>query len=178
MSNIKLHPGQTQIYSDLFVQKSVRYAVAACCRGWGKSVEGCAAACTAIQELLALPEDVPNKNVFIIAPTFSQVTDIYYPVLTNLFKQHQYTVNVPSKQGGVFKYPKGVELRLVSYEAVERLRGEGCYFVVCDEVRDWTTGIGFKEAWEGVIQPCITTRWSRKMSNIYGASSPGRASVS
>jgi len=55
------------------------------------------------------------------------------------------------------------------------MRGKGAYFVVLDEVRDWKKGIGLKEAWEGVIQPCIITRWSPKQAKLYGAPSPGRS---
>jgi len=37
MRNIRLHPGQSEIFDDLFVSKTIRNAVACCCRGWGKS---------------------------------------------------------------------------------------------------------------------------------------------
>lgn len=38
-------------------------------------------------------------------------------------------------------------------------------------------GISPKEAWQGVIQPCIITRWSPKRAEAYGARSAGRALI-
>ena len=51
------------------------------------------------------------------------------------------------------------------------------YFVVWDEVSSCKKGISPKEAWQGVIQPCIITRWSGKRAQAYGAKSPGRALI-
>jgi hypothetical protein len=172
--SVILHPGQSEVYSDLFVKKTCRYAVAVCSRGWGKSYFAAVSASTAVFELLELATVVPNKNVYIIAPTYAQVTDIYYPLLAYELGLEAYAIR-SSKDLGRFWFPRGVELRLVSYEAVERLRGQGAYFVVMDEVRDWTKGSGFKEAWESIIQPCINTRWSRKRAKQLFARSPGRA---
>ena len=78
---ITLHPGQSQIFSDLFITKSIRNAVAVTSRGWGKSHLAATCAVQAIFELLQLHPSIPNKNVFIIAPTYAQVTDIYFPLL-------------------------------------------------------------------------------------------------
>lgn len=174
MTKLVLHPGQSQIFSDLFVTKEVTNAVAVCSRGFGKSHLGGVSAIQAVFELLQLKEEVPNKNVYIIAPTYDQVTDIYFPLLMYQLGMEQY-VTKHSKDAGALWFPKDVNLRLVSYEAVARLRGKGAYFVVNDEVRDWTKGIGFKEAWEGIIQPCITTRWGAKRAAQLGAPSCGRS---
>lgn len=171
---IELHPGQSQIFRDLFVDKTCRYATAVCSRGWGKSYFAGTAAVQAVAELTALPADVPNKNVYVIAPTYDQVTDIYHPLIAYQLGMEEYALK-HSKDSGRFWFPNAVELRLVSYEAVERMRGKGAYFVVLDEVSSWTKGIGFKEAWESVIQPCITTRWSPANALRLGAPSPGRA---
>ena len=51
------------------------------------------------------------------------------------------------------------------------------YFVVWDEVSSCKKGISPKEAWQGVIQPTIITRWSNKRALTYGARSPGRALI-
>lgn len=174
MTDIVLHEGQSQVFSDLFIDKTVLNAVAACSRGWGKSYFAAVAAIQAVFELLELDIDVPNKNVYIIAPTYSQVTDIYHPLLAFQLGLEDHCLR-HSKDAGRFWFPKGVELRLVSYEAIERLRGTGAYFVVLDEVRDWTKGQGLKSAWESVIQPCIGTRWSKQNAKMYGAVSPGRS---
>lgn len=176
MANVELHPGQSQVYYDLFVECKIRYAVAICSRGWGKSYFAATAAATAVFELLQLAKEVPNKTVYIIAPTYTQVTDIYYPLLNYQLGMEDYALR-SSKDLGRFWFKDGVELRLISYEAIERLRGLGAYFVVCDEPSSWTKGVGLQEAWQGIIQPCITTRWSPQRALEYNAVSPGRALV-
>lgn len=174
MTKMVLHPGQSTIFNDLFIRKSVQHAVAVCTRGFGKSHLGAVAGVTAAFELMELPSSVPNKNVFIIAPTHSQVTDIYYPLIIYQLGMEAYATK-HSKDTGRIHFPNNVELRLISYEAIERVRGLGCYFAVNDEVRDWTSGGGFKDAWESIISPCISTRWSPKQAGWVGAKSPGRS---
>ena len=51
------------------------------------------------------------------------------------------------------------------------------YFVVWDEVSSCKKGIHPREAWQSVIQPCITTRWSQQRADAYGARSAGRALI-
>jgi hypothetical protein len=174
MSNILLHEGQSEIFADLFVRKEIAHAVAACSRGWGKSYFAAVCATHAVFELLSLKAEVPNKNVYIIAPTYGQVTDIYHPLLADAIGLDKHCLK-HSKDLGRFWFPKGVELRLLSYEAVARMRGHGAYFVVNDEVRDWTKGIGLKEAWQSIIKPCITTRWSAQNAARFNAPSRGRS---
>jgi hypothetical protein len=171
---IKLHATQSLVYEDLFVRKVCRHAVAVACRGWGKSHKAAVASISAVWELMSLPKWVPNKNVAIIAPTYSQVTDIYFPLLMYQLGMEKYVVK-HSKPDGRLWFPGNVELKLISFEAVERLRGTGLYFAVNDEPSSWTKGIGFKDAWESVIEPCISTRWSPKRAAIYNAPSPGRS---
>jgi hypothetical protein len=174
---ITLHEGQSEIFESLMVDQTYRFVVDVCSRGWGKSYLACACATTAVFELLELDWRVPNKNVAIIAPTFDQVTDIYYPMLTYEFGLDAHTVKPPSKDTGRFLFDKNVELRLMSYEAVERMRGKGYYFVVWDEPASCVKGISPKSAWEGIIQPTIVTRWSKERARIYKSRSPGRALV-
>jgi hypothetical protein len=175
MPNIVLHKGQSEILADLFIKKICRNAVAVCSRGWGKSFFAASAAMVAVNELLQLMPSVTNKNVYIIAPTYSQATDIYFPLLMYTFSVADMCIKPPSKDTGRFIFPNGVELHLVSYEAVERLRGSGAYFVVCDEVSSWTKMGGHKEAWQGILEPCIVTRWSPKRAKAINAKSPGRS---
>jgi len=174
---VNLHTAQAQVYKELFVDQKFRYVTACCSRGFGKSYLAATAAVTAVFELLELDESIPNKNVYIIAPTFDQVRDIYFPLLVNDFGIDRYTTRYPSADTGKFKFPKGVELRLVSFESVERLRGKGCYFAVLDEISSWIKKPGAKEAWQGIIQPLITTRWSPQRAADVGSRSPGRALI-
>ena len=159
MSNIILHPGQSMVYRELFLNDFHRFIVAVCSRGWGKSYFAATTACTAVSQLLTLPRSVPNKRVGIIAPTHDQVTDIYYPMLAYEMGLEDAALK-SSKDLGRFWFPNDVELHLISYEAVERMRGKGYYLIVCDEPSSWTKGLGLKDAWQGIIEPCIVTRWS------------------
>jgi len=174
MADIVLYPNQSQIFSDLFVEKTVVHGVAVCSRGFGKSHLGATAAIQACWELVELPKNVPNKLVTIVAPTYQQVTDVYYDMLLYQLGLIDYAIK-PSKDTGRIPLPNNVLLRLVSYEAIERLRGGGIYFTVNDETRDWTSGGGFKDAWESVLEPCISTRWGAKKAALLGAPSCGRS---
>ena len=77
---IELHQGQSQIVNDLFVEKSCRYAVVNASRGFGKSYLAATTAMIAVQELMELPPEVPNKNVALIAPTYSQMEKVNTPL--------------------------------------------------------------------------------------------------
>lgn len=174
MADITLYPGQSEIFRDLFVEKTVVHAVGVCCRGFGKSHLGGTAAIQACWELVAMPANIPNKLVTIVAPTYAQVTDVYYDMLLYQLGLVDYAIK-PSKDTGRIPLPNNTLLRLVSFEAIERLRGGGIYFTVNDETRDWTSGGGFKDAWESVLEPCISTRWGPKKAKELGAPSQGRS---
>lgn len=124
MMTIRLHESQSLVYREMFVEKKHRFAVVNCSRGWGKSFLAGVAATTAIFELLELPVRVPNKTVYIIAPTYDQVKDIYYPLINYDLGMEHYAIK-SSRDQGRFLFPNNVELRLLSYESAERMRGKG-----------------------------------------------------
>ena len=176
MEEVVLHEGQSDVISDLFVEQACRYAVVNASRGFGKSFLAATAAMIAVQELMELPADVPNKNVAIIAPTYAQAIDIYYPLIAYILGAEAYAEK-SSRVAGTFWFPNNVILKIWSYEASERMRGSGQYFVVADEVCSWKgAGSSLKESWESVIQPCIATRWSEKNAKKYNAN-PGKALI-
>lgn len=160
---VKLHRGQSQIFKDQFVDRFHRYIVLCCSRGFGKSFLGAAMSVAAVNELLQLPHWVPNKNVGILAPTFDQVTDIYYDVLAQVMGLEALAKSA-SKDRGKFVFHNGTELHLLSYEAVSRARGKGYYFFLWDEVASCKKNP--KDAWESVIQPTVGTRWSPKRARL------------
>ena len=173
---INLHEGQSDVIRDLFVDKSCRYAVVNASRGFGKSYLAATAAIVAVQELMELDESVPNKNVALIAPTYSQAVDIYYPLIAWQLGMEDFA-DKASKAAGTFWFPNNVQLKLWSYEASQRMRGTGQYFVVADEVTSWKgAGMNLKESWESIIQPCVSTRWSPQNAKKFGANS-GRALI-
>jgi len=173
---IKLHEKQSEVIRDLFVNKSNRYAVVNASRGFGKSYLAATAAIIAVQELMNLDEDVPNKNVALIAPTYSQAVDIYYPLIAWQLGMEDFA-DKASKAAGQFWFPNNVQLKLWSYEASQRMRGTGQYFIVADEVTSWKgAGMNLKESWESIIQPCVATRWSPMNAKKFNANS-GRALI-
>jgi hypothetical protein len=177
MPSIKLHPGQSRVFKDVMVDGKYRYGVVCAARGWGKSYFAGTTALQAVQELVNMPADVPNKNVAIIAPTYQQVVDIYYPLLAWQLGLEDFAVK-HSRSAGQFWLPNNVMLKLWSYEASERMRGTGQYLVILDEVCSWKgAGTNLKESWESVIEPCVTTRWSPMMQKKWNSPFPGRAIV-
>jgi len=175
--SLTLHAGQSEIINDLFVAKNCRYSVVCASRGFGKSYLAATAAILAVQELMSMPAHIPNKNVAIIAPTYQQCVDIYFPLIAYQMGMEDYCDKM-SQHSGTFWFPGNVTLKLWSYEASQRLRGSGQYFVVLDEVTSFKgAGSTFKESWESVVQPCITTRWSEDRAADFNAPSPGRALV-
>lgn len=173
---IKLHWGQSRVYKELFIDKTCRFSVVNCSRGWGKTHLAATAAATAVFELMQLADDVPNKSVDIVAPTHDQATEIYHPLMAYELGLEDFALS-HSRDTGKFLFPGNVRLNLTSYEAIERMRGKGKYFVVWDEPSSCKKGAGPKDAWESVIQPCITTRWSETHARAYDATSPGRALI-
>lgn len=173
---IVLHPAQSQIFGDLMVSRIHRHIAAVCARGFGKSYVGGAIAVAGAGELLQLDASVPHKLVTIIAPTHSQAIDIYYPLLAYEFGLESACTEV-SRANGYFRLPRNVEIRLVSFEAIERLRGLGIYLAIQDEISSYTKSPGAKGAFEEIIEPCIITRWSEDRAKEYGAVSPGRSAT-
>lgn len=161
MSRTVLHPAQSAPIRHLFPTiggKYVRYAPVVASRGFGKSFGAAGGAVMGVKELLAMPMSTPNKNVSIIAPTFDQVTDIYWPLLAHGMGLERIAMRA-SRDLGRFWFRNGTQLRLWSYEAIERMRGTGQFMVALDEVTSWRGKPGLQDAWESIIHPAMVTRW-------------------
>jgi len=111
---IELHDKQSEVIRDLFVDNTCRYSVVNASRGFGKSYLAATAAIIAVQELINLPAEVPNKNVALIAPTYSQAVDIYYPLIAWQLGMEDFA-DKASKAAGQFWFPNNVQLKLWSY---------------------------------------------------------------
>lgn len=171
---VNLHPNQSNIFSGLFLERAARFWALNAGRGFGKSLLAGAVAIQAAFELNQLPADVPDKFVYIIAPTFDQVTEYYYPMLMHQFGLADYGVEGTERTGRLI-FPRRTEIRMLSYESIERMRGKGAYFVVWDEVSSCKKGMNPKRAWDSIIRPAIITRWSQMKASQFGAPSAGRA---
>lgn len=171
---IQLHPNQSRIYDSLLISRIARFWALNAGRGFGKSLLAGSIAVGAAMELQRLPASVPDKFVYLIAPTFDQVTEYYYPLLMHQFGLIEHGV-YGSERGGRLFFPNNTEIRMLSYESIERMRGKGAYFVVWDEISSCYKGMTPKQAWDSIIRPAIITRWSAMKARQFGAPSPGRA---
>jgi hypothetical protein len=178
MTVIRLHRAQSEVITDLFGPNpdyNMRFEVVVGSRGLGKSYLAGAAVSLAASELESLSEDIPNKNITLICGTHTQVLDIYVPLLNYTFGLDQRSYKHSASQGRWY-FPNGSTITCRSAEAIERLRGTGQYLIVGDEMPTWTVPNSSHEtAWESVMAPCITTRWSPERARYMGAPSPGRA---
>jgi tRNA(Met) C34 N-acetyltransferase TmcA len=182
MGTIRLTEQQADIYSYLFKpldrnneqEWKVRNGVVCASRGFGKSYLAGTVAASAISQLETLDRGVPNKQVVIIAPTLASVTSIYQPLLDNEFGFK----DIAKFDGRyyTYKFKNNSILRLFSFEMIERLRGQGVHTLICDEITSWSNDDSkVKEAWESVIYPCVTTRWSPMRAKVLEAHCPGRS---
>lgn len=178
MTEIRLHKAQSEVINDLFGPNGdfkTRFEVVVGSRGLGKSYLGGAAVALAASELETLDESVPNKNITLICGTHTQVLDVYVPLLNYVFGLDQQAIK-HSPSVGRWYFRNNTTITCRSAEAVERLRGTGQYLIVGDEMPTWTVpNSSHEQAWEAVLAPCITTRWSPERAKALGAPSPGRA---
>ena len=85
--NLELHKAQSQTIYHLFgpgSDEEARAVVLTMSRGAGKSLLASIVAAKGIEVLLNLPDDVLNKRVIIVGPTWSQTLSIYLPYLNGI----------------------------------------------------------------------------------------------
>lgn len=175
MTTIRLHRTQSRVFKDLFVGRSVRHGVVTASRGWGKSAVASVGAIKAAEELMHLDASVPNKNVALVAPTFTSVVDIYFNLIMHQFGLSSVALKDSRDRGRIW-LPNNVTIKLVSAEAIERVRGGGVYFAVGDEIDTWTIRDPIK-AWDSVIHGAGRSRWSDMMAARYGSRNAFRTLV-
>jgi hypothetical protein len=165
---LKLHRAQSLVMKHLFGKGSdqeARAAVLAMSRGAGKSLVASIAAAKGIEQLIAMPEDVLNKRVIIVGPTWGQTVDIYLPYLNGLLGMDYYaSKHTPYAGKWWFTEREDVTLELASAESIQRQRGKGAYLVITDESTSWD--IDIKEAFEGVLNPMQTTRHANRWKQL------------
>lgn len=166
--NLELHKAQSQTIYHLFgpgSDEEARAVVLTMSRGAGKSLLASIVAAKGIEVLLNLPDDVLNKRVIIVGPTWSQTLSIYLPYLNGILNLDYYA-NKHSPHAGKWWFGNSneVTLELASAESIQRLRGLGAFLVITDESTSW--GIDAKEAFEGVIHPMQTTRHANRWKQL------------
>ena len=177
--NINLHRAQSEVYRHLFDEDGsddLRHLLVVASRGFGKSYLAAAVSVSAAFELEKLSPYVLNKNIAIIAASHDQTQTIYQPLLSNEFRLDE--VAVKTKKPLKYRFPNGTEITCHSADASDKMRGSGQYLVIADEMATWKTpSSSIKDAWESVIEPCVTTRWSPENSQRVGAPSSGRTLI-
>lgn len=175
MAEVELSPKQSEVFNWLNAgdpeNPTSKNAVLAASRGFGKSILGSVCVMSALNDLISLPPQVPNKNVFIFAPTRDQVEDIYIPILRDMFGLEEYAVHI-NRSKLLYIFPRRVTLRLMSFEAAQRVRGVGMYFGLFDEMTSWienNSNDKLAETFEGAIFPTMRTRWGASIAKAFGA---------
>ena len=165
---LTLHKAQSEALYHLFgpgSDEEARAVVLTMSRGAGKSLLASIAAAKAIEVLLAMPDNILNKRVIIIAPTWTQTLSIYLPYLVGVLHLDQYANKYSAHAGKFWFGPNNdVTLELASAESIQRLRGLGAFLVITDESTSWE--IDAKEAFEGVIHPMQTTRHANRWKQL------------
>lgn len=182
MTTIELTEHQAEVFKYMFdpldPQDSsswrIRNGVLVASRGFGKSFIAATCAANAVTEMMALPESIPNKQVVLVAATNVMVSSIYLPILNNIFRLHERALDF-NRTTNTFKFSNNVTLKLFSFEAIERIRGQGIAVLITDEMTSWSNDQSkIQEAWESVLYPCVTTRWSPARAKDLNSHTPGR----
>ena len=119
--NVKLHKAQQEIFND-----KTRFKVIAAGRRFGKSR-------LAAWTLLINALQSKSKDVFYVAPTYQQATDIMW----NMLKELGHEVIASShEQTKVLLLINGRRIYLKGADRPDTLRGVGLAYVVIDEYAD------------------------------------------
>ncbi|MCX6158123.1 MAG: terminase family protein [Ignavibacteriae bacterium] len=145
------HDAQWQIVNDDTPRK-----VLCCGRRFGKSF-------LAIMKALAVAKNKPNSTSWIVAPTFSDVTEIY---LTDMILVMENTLGWKrkfrptdkgdfyyNKRNYCFEFSNNSLIFLKSSDKQERLRGRSVALIILDEFAIFTD----KNKWESVFVPALAT---------------------
>ena len=129
----KPHPGQLNIHNT---PENVRFVVACCGRRWGKSL-------AAAREAEALVTQA-NKNVWIVAPTYSTSERIFRIVYDDLIIKHNLPTRRKSLNEQYIEFEWGSVIEGKSAEHAESLIGAGNHLVVIDEASKMNLKKNFK----------------------------------
>jgi len=141
--NFSLHPAQLKIFNS-----PRRFVVAACGRRFGKTylaavrliVEG-------LKEKNEFGYDLTGKDVYYIAPTFSQGKDIIWGLLKELGKE---VIASAHENTATLTLINGRKICVKGADRPDSLRGVGVSFVVLDEFADMKPA-----TWDLIIRPAL-----------------------
>lgn len=139
--NYDPHPGQRKIHKAL---DDLRFVVACCGRRWGKSM-------AAAREAEALVSQ-PNKNVWIVAPTYSTSERIFRIVYDDLIIKHNLPTLRKSLNDQYIEFEWGSTIEGKSAEHPESCIGAGNNLVVIDEA----SKMNLKKMFEMYLRPTLS----------------------
>lgn len=133
--NVKLHKAQQEIFND-----KTRFKVIAAGRRFGKSR-------LAAWTLLINALQSKSKDVFYVAPTYQQATDIMWNMLKELGHE---VITQSHEQTKVLTLINGRRIYLKGADRPDTLRGVGLAYIVIDEYADIRANV-----WEQILRPAL-----------------------
>jgi phage terminase large subunit-like protein len=133
--NVKLHAKQLEVFND-----SHRFRVIAAGRRFGKSR-------LAAWVLLIKALQSDSKDVFYVAPTYQQATDIMWSMLKELGHE---VIAQAYEQTKVLTLVNGRKIFLKGADRPDTLRGVGLAYLVVDEYADIKPMV-----WEQILRPAL-----------------------
>ena len=139
--NYNPHKGQEKVHRAL---EDIRFVVACCGRRWGKSM-------AAAKEAEALVSQ-PNKNVWIVAPTYSTSERIFRIVYDDLIIKHNLPTLRKSLNDQYIEFEWGSRIEGKSAEHPESLIGAGNHLIIIDEA----SKMNLKKIFEMYLRPTLS----------------------
>jgi len=140
------HAGQMKIHQ---LPKDKRMIVASCGRRWGKSMAAAKEAETLVTQA--------NKNVWIVAPTYSTSERIFRIVYDDLIIKHNLPTRRKSLNEQYIEFEWGSIIEGKSAEHPESLIGAGNDLVIIDEA----SKMNLKKIFEMYLRPTLSDRKGR-----------------
>ena len=140
--NYKPHAGQKKIHE---LPDSKRFIVASCGRRWGKSMSAAREAETLVTQA--------NKNVWIVAPTYSTSERIFRIVYDDLIIKHNLPTRRKSLNEQYIEFEWGSVVEGKSADKPDSLVGEGLDLLILDEAAKIK-----KKTWEMYLRPTLSDR--------------------
>lgn len=141
--NFNLHPKQMEIF-----QSDARFKVVAAGRRFGKSyLSAILLIINALKTENQYGQNIKNKEVWYIAPTFTQGKDIMWSILKDMA---QGIIDSTLENTATIRLVNGRKIQIKGSDRPDSLRGVGISFVVLDEFAFMKPSV-----WEEIIRPTL-----------------------
>lgn len=142
--NFELHPAQMEIFKS-----PAKFKVVAAGRRFGKSfLSAVLLLINALKEENEYGQDLTNKEVWYVAPTFQQGKDVMWNLLKTLGRG---VIESTVENTATLRLINGRTIKIKGSDRPDTLRGVGLSFVVMDEYAFMKP-----QVWEEIIMPTLT----------------------